>query len=104
MKMFGMCIDKRVVAGVAVAALLVWVLAPGALAAALPFLFVAICPLSMLVMMKMMNSGGQATPAAQQPTVPEQANAAAAAPPTGAVETSDPTVTDAAAAPDARWN
>jgi hypothetical protein len=104
MKMFGMCIDKRVVAGLAGAGVLVWVLAPGALAAALPFLFIAICPLSMLVMMKMMNSGGQATPAAQPPTAPEQADAVAATQPAGAVESSDATVTDAAAAPDARWN
>ena len=55
MKLFGMCIDKRVVIGVVAAAGLLWWLAPNAFAAALPFLIFAICPLSMLVMMKAMN-------------------------------------------------
>ena len=67
MKLFGMCIDKRVVAGVITAGVLLWWLAPGAFAAALPLLIFAICPLSMLLMMKAMNQmGGDKQPAATQ--------------------------------------
>lgn len=66
MKLFGMCIDKRVVGGVAAGAGLLWWLAPGAFAAALPLLIFAICPLSMLLMMKAMNQmGGQSQEPAQ---------------------------------------
>lgn len=60
MKIFGMCINKNVVAGLAVVALGIWWMAPEAIGAALPFLLLAICPLSMLFMMKAMNNmGGQ---------------------------------------------
>lgn len=66
MKLFGMCIDKRVVGGAAVGAGLLWWLAPGAFAAALPLLIFAVCPLSMLLMMKAMNQmGGQSQEPAQ---------------------------------------
>lgn len=104
MKMFGMCINKSVVAGVAGVGLLVWVLAPGALAAALPLLLIAICPLSMLVMMKMMSSDGQASPGQQAPTAPAQPDTAAAAPPATALETTPQTVADASTDLDARRN
>ncbi|MGH3666197.1 MAG: DUF2933 domain-containing protein [Egibacteraceae bacterium] len=71
MKLFGMCIDKRVVAGVAAAAGLLWWLAPGAFTAAWPLLIIAICPLSMLLMMKAMNQmGGQSQEPAQPATPP----------------------------------
>jgi uncharacterized SAM-binding protein YcdF (DUF218 family) len=70
-KLFGMCIDKRVIAGVVAAAGLLWWLAPGAFAAALPLLIFAICPLSMLLMMKAMNQmGGQSQDAAPHATPP----------------------------------
>lgn len=71
MKVFGMCIDKPVVIGVAAAAgLLLW-LAPGAFSAALPLLIVAICPLSVLLMMKAMNQmGGQPQERSQPATQP----------------------------------
>ncbi|MGH3443169.1 MAG: DUF2933 domain-containing protein [Nitriliruptorales bacterium] len=59
MKILGMCINKKVVASVAVAGLGIWWLAPAAIAAALPLLILAICPLSMLFMMKAMNMAGQ---------------------------------------------
>jgi UPF0716 family protein affecting phage T7 exclusion len=49
-----MCFDKRVIAGLLVAVGAVFVLAPGAFAAALPLLVVAACPLSMVVMMRAM--------------------------------------------------
>ncbi len=86
MKIFGMCIDKRIVAGVAVAGLGLWWLVPGALAAALPFLLLAICPLSMVLMMKAMNASGsrhggadhaerQHMPDQTAPTAPTEADA-----------------------------
>lgn len=74
MKLFGMCIDKRVVGGIVGAGGLLWWLAPGAFAAALPLLIVAICPLSMLVMMKAMNNDQSGTPS-QAPAPPAEAPA-----------------------------
>jgi hypothetical protein len=99
MRMFGMCIDKRVVAGAAAVGLLVWAVAPGTLAAAVPFLLVAICPLSMLLMMKMMNSGGRVRAGQHEPTVPVHPDAARPAP--SATATGPPA---AAVDVDARWN
>lgn len=57
--MFGMCIDKRDVGSVAIAAAGVLLVAPQLIAATLPILLIAICPLSMLLMGKAMMSGGQ---------------------------------------------
>lgn len=55
-----MCINKNVVAGLAVVGLGIWWMAPEAIGAALPLLLIAICPLSMVFMMKAMNNmGGQ---------------------------------------------
>lgn len=69
MKMFGMCINKRVVIGLVGVGLLVWVLAPEVLMSALPLLLLAVCPLSMVVMMKMMSSGnGQGSQDGPAPT------------------------------------
>lgn len=56
-----MCLHKKVVAGVVVAAVAVWLLAPNLIGAALPLLVLAVCPLSMIVMMKAM-SGNNAEP------------------------------------------
>jgi len=50
-----MCLDKKVLAGAAVAAAAIYVLAPNLIGAALPVLVMAICPLSMLLMMKAMS-------------------------------------------------
>ena len=55
MKVFGMCINLKVVAGLAVAGALVWVVAPSALVASLPLLAFLVCPLSMLLMMRSMG-------------------------------------------------
>jgi len=52
-----MCIDKRVVIGLAGVAIGILVVAPRALGAALPLLIVLICPLSMLFMMRGMSRG-----------------------------------------------
>jgi hypothetical protein len=104
MKMFGMCIDKRVVAGVAGAGLLLWVLAPGIVATALPLLLIAICPLSMLLMMKMMSADGQAASGPPASAARAHTEAAAAEPSaSGGAESAGP-ATDAASAADARWN
>ncbi len=54
-----MCLNWKVVAAVAAVAGGVYVAVPSALAAALPLLIFAICPLSMLLMMKMMAGNGQ---------------------------------------------
>lgn len=54
MKMLKMCLHPKVIAGLVVVAAGVWILAPQWFAAALPLLILAICPLSMIVMMKMM--------------------------------------------------
>lgn len=76
MKLFGMCLDKRAVTGVVAAAAVVWWLFPGAFAAAVPFLLFAICPLSMLLMMKAMNGMNGQQSAAEPATAPTvQANA-----------------------------
>ncbi|MGH3666209.1 MAG: DUF2933 domain-containing protein [Egibacteraceae bacterium] len=53
------CINPKVIAGLAAVAAGVWVFAPGAFAAALPLLILAICPLSMIGMMYMMRGSGQ---------------------------------------------
>ncbi len=54
------CLNWKVLAALAAAGLVMWGLAPGLAAAALPLLVLAACPLSMLVMMAMMGRmGGQ---------------------------------------------
>jgi hypothetical protein len=52
------CADRRVVAFLVAVGAAVAVLAPNLIAAAVPFLVVAACPLSMLVMMRMMGGQG----------------------------------------------
>jgi hypothetical protein len=110
MKVFGMCIDKRAVVAVVAVAGLLWWLAPGAVAAALPLLLFAICPLSMLFMMKAMNGmngngngvdGGGADAGARTPVAPRGVPAAAAEP---AGETPLDAVTAAAADVESRRN
>ena len=59
MNMLKMCLNWKVVAGLAVAGLGVALLAPNALGAALPLLVLAACPLSMLVMMGAMGGMGR---------------------------------------------
>ena len=56
--MFGMCLNWKVLAGLAVVGVLVFVLAPQFIWVALPLLLVAACPLSMLFMMRGMSGGG----------------------------------------------
>ena len=67
MKIFGICLNWKVVAGLALVAVGVWLLAPHLIGAALPLLIVAACPLSMLFMMRGMGSMGHSP--AQNPTL-----------------------------------
>src|SRR6266516_3808199 len=60
-KMLFMCFNLKVVAGLAVGALIVLVLAPQYIWAALPLLLVAACPLSMLFIMRGMQGKGSKT-------------------------------------------
>lgn len=50
-----MCLNKKVVAGLAIAGLGIYLFAPNVFGAALPLLILAACPLSMIVMMRMMS-------------------------------------------------
>src|SRR6266852_6112444 len=72
---FGMCLNWRVLGGLALVALVVLVAAPSLAARALPLLLVAVCPLSMVAMMWAMrgNKAGPDLGAAEQtvPSVPE---------------------------------
>jgi hypothetical protein len=58
MRVAGMCIDWKVIAGLTVVAAGILVFFPNLFLAALPLLLVAICPLSMLLMMRNMSSMG----------------------------------------------
>ena len=64
--MLGMCLDKRVLAGLAFVGAAVLVFTPNLVVAVLPLLLVAICPLSMLLMGKAMMGGSRATAHQQQ--------------------------------------
>lgn len=64
--MLGMCFDKRVLGGLALVGVGVLVFAPNLFTAALPLLFIAICPLSMLFMGKAMMGGGKRAELTQQ--------------------------------------
>ena len=85
MNMFKMCFNWKVIAGLAVVAAGIYMVAPAAFVAALPLLFLAACPLSMIFMMKMMSgdntqkSGDQAdsprADAVARPTNPDDLDA-----------------------------
>jgi hypothetical protein len=51
MKMLKMCLNPKVLAGLAVVGVGIYLFAPGLLAQAVPILLLAACPLSMLLMM-----------------------------------------------------
>ncbi|WP_207957271.1 DUF2933 domain-containing protein [Rubrobacter tropicus] len=60
MKMLKMCLNWKVIAGLAALGVGTYVVAPNLAAAALPLLLLAICPLSMVLMMWGMQRGGGA--------------------------------------------
>lgn len=59
-----MCFNRKVIAGLVVAAVGIYLFAPNLLASALPLLLLAACPLSMLLMGKAMMGGHGTAPAA----------------------------------------
>jgi hypothetical protein len=62
MKILKACLNPKVLAGLAVAGVGVYLIAPNLIAAALPILVLAACPLSMLLMMwGMQHTQGQHT-------------------------------------------
>lgn len=58
--MFGMCINKRAVVAVGLVALALLALAPRSLATFAPVLVMAVCPLSMVFMMRRMDARREA--------------------------------------------
>jgi hypothetical protein len=54
-KMLRACLNWKVIGGLAAVGLGIWFIAPNALVAALPFLLIAVCPLSMMFMMRGMG-------------------------------------------------
>lgn len=78
------CFNPRVLGGLALAAAAVFVFAPGAFAAVLPFLVMAACPLSMVLMMRGMPGGQCSTHGRQADQQPQTAGGAV--PPTSASE------------------
>ena len=58
MNMLKMCLNWKVITAVALVGVGLFVYAPGLALSALPFLVIAICPLSMLLMMGAMNGMG----------------------------------------------
>lgn len=54
-RMFGMCLNWKVIGGLAAVGLGIWALAPNLVAAAVPLLIVLVCPLSMVLMMRGMS-------------------------------------------------
>lgn len=50
-----MCLNKKVIIGLVLTGLAIYLLAPGLVGASLPLLLLAACPLSMVVMMRAMS-------------------------------------------------
>lgn len=62
------CSNWKIVAALAAAGVGLWAIAPGLAAAALPLLVLAVCPLSMILMMRAMNSTGEGCDRAEPAT------------------------------------
>lgn len=62
----GMCFNKRVLVGLGIVALAVFAFSPSLLGAVAPLLILAVCPLSMVFMMRAMNRGGTSCGTDQQ--------------------------------------
>jgi len=54
-KLLRACLNWKVIAGLALVGVGVWAVAPNLLVAALPILLIAVCPLSMVLMMRSMQ-------------------------------------------------
>lgn len=70
MKLLRACYDPRVIVALVAVGVGIFLLAPGAVAVAAPFLFLAVCPLSMLVMMRTMGGMQASDPAAAGTSAP----------------------------------
>ena len=68
---FHLCLDRKVVTGLAVVGVGVWIVAPNLVWAALPVLILLACPLSMLLMMRGMGGGQRAVQSAQERQLPQ---------------------------------
>ena len=66
MAAFHICLNWKIVAGLAVAGVGIWAIAPGLVWVALPVLVVLACPLSMLLMMRGMGGSKCATQPGQE--------------------------------------
>jgi hypothetical protein len=70
MKMLKMCLNPKVLAGLAAVGVGIYLVAPDLVRAALPILLLAACPLSMLLMMwGMQHTQGQGKQTTQEPDV-----------------------------------
>jgi hypothetical protein len=70
MKMLKMCLNPTVVAGLVAVGVAIYWIAPNLIAAALPILLLAVCPLSMLLMVwGMQQSQGQGQQASEETDV-----------------------------------
>lgn len=70
MKMLKICLNPKVLAGLVVAGVGIYLIAPNLIAAALPILLLAVCPLSMLLMMwGMQHTQGQGQQTTHEPDV-----------------------------------
>ena len=68
----GLCLDRRVLAGLAVSAAVLWLIAPQLALAALPVLLVLACPLSMALMAWMMRGAMHGTSTSTSAESPSQ--------------------------------
>lgn len=66
-KFLGMCLDWRVLGGLAAIALGIWLYAPQLIGAALPLLVLLVCPLSMALMGWMMRGSMPMQPSSLTP-------------------------------------
>lgn len=69
MKSLRMSLNWKVLVALAAVAVAIWVIAPNALVKAVPLLLLAACPLSMLLMMWVMNRGMKAGHHPSQPAL-----------------------------------
>lgn len=65
-RMLKMCMNWKVIGGLALVGVGVWAVAPHLLIGAFPLLLIAVCPLSMLLMMKGISGDQKPGPAGER--------------------------------------